>query len=125
MFGHIKIECIGEYKHESRYSRKILRNLGLTIPNARRWVAEIDDFDEKFKYKRIFLQPKYNYSESNSTGSRGVFASYFPEYGKIYEVSAPVSWKATLRYFCEFDEDGEHELTEDEVVECLIKRNLD
>lgn len=122
MFGHLKIECIG--KHSFAIGTPgILKRIGLNLVSNKYWVAEIVDFDDKFEYKRKFLRPKHDYSESNSKGSRGVYANYFPEYHKIHEVSSPQSWKSIDRYFCMFDEDGEHRLTEEEVVECLKKQH--
>ena len=98
----------------------ILKRIGLNLVSNRSWVAEISGFDNRFGYKRKFLRPKHDYSKSNSRGSRGVYANYFPEHHKIYEVSAPKSWKSIDRYFCVFDNGGEHRLTEEEVRECLI-----
>jgi hypothetical protein len=93
------------------------------MPN-RYWVAEILGLGLRYMFDRKFLKPKYDYKDSNSVGSRGVYANYFPEYHKIYEVSSPQSWKNIDRYFCVFDEDGEHRLTKKQVIECLLTNNL-
>ena len=117
MHGHIKVEAIG--KHGITLAQ---RALGLSIPN-RFWMAEIIGLSETYGFERSFIKPKYDYLKSNSKGSRGVYANYFPEYGKIYEVSEPLSWKKTERYFCKFDQDGEYRMDKNEVVECLKKNH--
>lgn len=65
------------------------------------WVAEITGLDPKYKYKRNFLPYKKDYSRSNSVGSRGVYAVYILETGKIYEVKDHKD-----RYFCIITGDG-------------------
>lgn len=62
------------------------------------WVAEIIGIDKKYKYARKFLRYKKDYSRSNSVGSRGVFAEYILESGKLYDVK---EWDK--RYFCTVD----------------------
>ena len=77
-------------------------NDGKKIPE-RHWVAEIKGFCDKYKYKRKFLTHKKDYSEANSTGTRGVYAYYILEDGGVYEVEEPVSWRNSDRYFCTVD----------------------
>ena len=62
--------------------------------SCRAWVAE----REINTFKRIFLKPIIDYSESNSKGTRGVYALYLLVPGKLYEISEPTSWKNTHRY---------------------------
>lgn len=76
-----------------------LVNGGRRLPN-RYWVAEITGHSSEYKYERRFLPCKKDYSEANSTGTRGVYAYYILEEGKVYEVSSPQSWRHTDRYFC-------------------------
>lgn len=84
------------------------------------WVSEITGFDSKYKYARRFLKPKKDYSRSNSKGSRGVFAEYVLESGKIYDVKSQTTWKHVERYFCTVDKNGEIiKLSETEMIECL------
>ena len=87
-------------------------------------VAEITGFDPKYKYARNFLKRKLDYSRANSKGSRGVFAEYILESGKIYEVKQQISWKKVDRYFCTVTNDGDIErLDEKEVIEWLKSRS--
>jgi hypothetical protein len=59
------------------------------------WVAQITGYDIKYKYKRIFLKFKKDYSESNSVGSIGVLEIYKIESNKLYEVK-----EYKNRFFC-------------------------
>jgi len=71
------------------------------------WVAEIVGFSKKYGYDRRFMKPKKDYSRSNSKGSRGVFAEYLLESGKIYDVKSQITWRRLQRYFCTVTDDGE------------------
>ena len=76
---------------------------------------------------------KWDYSEANSKGSRGVYIHYLLESGKLYQVAAPYSWRNSEHYFCIVDDDGgeiikltkEHarEWQQQRIDECLEKRN--
>ncbi len=82
---------------------------------SRFWVAEITGACPKYKFVRVFLKGKKDYSQSNSIGSRGVYVYYILEEDRIYEVSAPVSWKRTDRYFCTITRGHMVRLTVEEV----------
>lgn len=82
---------------------------------ASSWIAEITGFDPKYKFKREFLRYKKDYSRANSVGSRGVYANYILESGRIYDVK---DFKD--RYFCIVNDQGKTiKLTESEVIACL------
>jgi hypothetical protein len=84
------------------------------------WVAEITGFDPKFKYARKFLRYKKEYSRSNSAGSRGVYAEFTLESGKMYEIKHRVSWNKSERYFAKVTDDGDIvEIDEAEVIAWL------
>lgn len=92
--------------------------IGYMKPSS--WVAEITGPDLKYKYARTFLKCKKEYSRSNSKGSRGVFAEYLLESGKVYEVKSQISWKNSDRYFCTVDNDGNIiHLSEDKIKSML------
>lgn len=78
-----------------------------THETPRYWVAEILGLDPVYQYQRKFLRGKKDYKFANSVGSRGVYAYYLLESGKLYEVKAPVSWKRSERYFCVVNNDGD------------------
>jgi len=79
------------------------------------WVAEITGFDPKYKYARSFLKFKKDYSRANSKGSRGVFAEYILQSGRIYDIKDNRG-----RYFCKVNETGDIiKISESEVTEWL------
>lgn len=129
----LKIECIGDDQDylikmasaqiAGAFDKELSDAVIGKFP-ARYFVAEILGFDKKYKFKRRFLKYNKDYSEANSKGSRGVYAYYILESGKIYDVKSPVSWKNCERYFCSVSEFGFiYYLTEEEVIECLKSRS--
>lgn len=127
MKASLKIEAIGDdtemlvAHHASRLSQIVGRSLARAftadIPR-RSWCAEIIGRDTRYGYQRVFLRCKKDYRESNSKGSRGIYKLYILESGDhIYEVSCPVSWRNTDRYFCRVSDDGDIvRLTESDIV---------
>lgn len=100
MYSTIKIECIRPKVEPMLYALDHILGLGYKeCVKPRHWVAEITGLDSKYGFKRKFLSQKKDFSKSNSVGSRGVYANYMLEYGKVFEVSAPKSWRRTDRYF--------------------------
>jgi hypothetical protein len=90
-----------------------------TNPNVP-WVAEIVGLSEKYCFERIFLKFKKDYAQSNSKGSRGVYAWYLLETGKCYEIKERVTWKRWERYFVTTNNDGSYQkLDKEEVFEWL------
>ncbi len=127
----LEIELIGDNAvQEIRMLNKITNNLipetgdvafGSCPPVG--WVAEITGFDLRYKYARTFLKFKKDYSRANSKGSRGVYAEYILEEGKIYDVKQPVTWKRDKRYFCTVRDWQIVEIDEMEVILCLNERS--
>lgn len=76
-------------------------------PPRSSWVAEISGPDAKYGLKREFVKSKLDYSHANSKGSRGIFAEFLLDEGKIYEVKARTSWGRSDRYFCIVTENGD------------------
>lgn len=87
--------------------------------SPRQWVAEINGKDDTYKYKRQFLRGKKDYRYANSRGTRGVYAYYILDEGKLYEVSDPKTWRHSDRYFCTVKDGQIVKLTEQEVEEWL------
>lgn len=86
------------------------------------WVAEIVGYHGKYGFERSFLPSKRNYSRANSSGSRGVELWFVLEFGKVYEVKAPQSWRSIDRYFCRVNDDGDIiRMSKDEVGSWLRK----
>lgn len=63
------------------------------------FAAEITDYCGGC-FQKVFLKPFKDYSTANSVGSRGIFASYFLEENKLYEVQCSLNWKKQDHYFC-------------------------
>lgn len=114
MKAYLEIELFGE--DERQFCRlwkdagdAIIPGLGTALigsdpPSG--WVAEITGYNQKYKYARKFLKCRKDYSRANSKGSRGIFAEYILESGKIYEIKRQISWKNAERFFCIVDNDG-------------------
>lgn len=79
------------------------------------WVAEITGFSSMYKYERLFLPFKMDYSRSKKGGSRGVYKVYVLETGRIYDVS-----ECCKRFFMRLGPEGDIlKIKEREVEECL------
>lgn len=132
MKASLKIECIGDNNDQmlkfwkgvtAEICGNDLAEATFGSFKASYFVAEITGFHPKFKYDRNFLRCKKDYKHANSKGSRGVYAFYILESGKIYDVLEPYSWKNSHRYFCTVTEEGSIEiLTKEEVDICLKSR---
>lgn len=70
------------------------------------WVAEITGRDPKFGLRREFLRANWQRKSANSEHTRGVYLWFVLESGRLYEVSAPVSWRKRDRYFCRVADTG-------------------
>ena len=73
--------------------------------------------------KRV-LSPHKDYSKANSVGSRGVFAFYLLEEGKIYEVMSPQSWGNTNHYYVTYGQGQEWRLEIGQVFQTLASMAL-
>lgn len=98
---------------------KILSEIDTSIKKIYRqrdWVAKILGACEKYGFKREFLKPCLDYSKSNSKGTRGIWCSYFLQEDFIYEISKPVSWSTTDRYFAKIINGCLEKISKDDVV---------
>lgn len=129
MKASLKIEAIGDdteqfISHIRKLSRSLARDFIGEIPR-RSWCAEVTGRDPRYGYQRVFLRCKKDYRESNSKGSRGVYKLYILESGEhVYEVSNPVSWRNTDRYFCRVTDDGDIVRIEQKEVDVWINRGV-
>jgi len=89
------------------------------VLKSRAWVAEIVGLSAKYGFERKFLRPNIDYAEANSAGSRGIYKYYWLEEGKVYEVSAPQSWRKIDRYFCEIKNNRAERIDRSKVEEWL------
>ena len=84
---------------------------------TRAWVAKVRVLPSGY-VQREFLRPNaMDYTEANSVGSRGVYKCYWLQEQCYYEVSEPISWKNTDRYFCEVINGEIVRMTKEEVLE--------
>lgn len=106
MFSVLKIEKIG--------------NPRLGFPPC--WVDIVTDISPQGMVKDR-MKGQFDYSESNSVGSRGVYIRYFIQAGEMYHVSSPRNFKRSDQYFCTVDSAGLiTRMNFDEAVEWLLKR---
>jgi hypothetical protein len=85
------------------------------------WLAEITGLDDKYKFKRTFLNGSIDFSESNKSGNAGVKLYFIIEDDKIYQLREK-SGKKEFKYFFKMVNGEEVKLQEEEVIECLKNR---
>lgn len=116
MKATLNVECIGDdARAQLNFSRALLTEVFnaqvakgiIGEATANYFVAEITGFDPKYKYQRTFLRAKKDYRRANSKGSRGVYAWYILESGRVYDVLERVSWRRSERYFCKVTDQGD------------------
>jgi hypothetical protein len=123
----IKIERIGDdvdqtLKFWTMVTNDLIPGLGdITFgkKTSRAWCAEIVGIHPKYKFKRKFLIANRDYSHSNKGGSRGIYDYFNLENKHIYEISSPISWKSTDRFFCKIENNQLIRITKEEAEECL------
>jgi len=88
--------------------------LGLgPLVKSQAWVAKISPGS-----KKEFLRPNVDYSKANNKATRGVYKYYWLEEGEVYEVSKPISWKRTERFFCRIEDGKVVKITKEEASRC-------
>jgi len=120
----IKIEIIGH----NYYQRSNKKNISalihsidvLRITNSH-FIAKIVKNKSKVSIKKIYLKGKKDYTDSNSTGSRGIYEWFILECGCVYEIKKPVTWKHTDMFFCYVTGDGNIQKIEEDEIWDLIK----
>jgi hypothetical protein len=126
----LKIECIGDNissqcKFYTKQINSMISGLGSLVfgeTPERYSVYEVYYDRKNYSIKKVKLYPKKDYSKANSVGSRGVYAFYFLENGKMYEVKEPTSWRNTEHYFCKIENNELLRMTPEEAIKCL--RNI-
>lgn len=84
---------------------------------VREWVAEIG-----IGFSRSFLKGRYDCTDVNESGTRGIYVHFPLDEGKIYEVCAPLEWGKADRYFCTVRNGNLIRLTREEANKCLKHR---
>lgn len=62
----------------------------------RPWCAEIAGRCPRYGVRREFLPARYDYSAANSVGSRGVYAWWTLESGRLYQMASRESWNGGM-----------------------------
>ncbi len=125
----LKLEFIAEnyfaYKRRSQHqSEDVDRHTPLRYADylgrdaSRPWVAQLTGRDKQFGFARTFVSGQIDYSQANSTGSRGVFL-YYPLRDGVYEVNERTSWRSVRRYFLRVENGHSREIQREEVERCL------
>lgn len=90
----------------------------LGLDQSRPWVARLTGLDPEKGFVREFVRAQKDYSQTNSTGSRGVWL-YYPLTDGLYEVNERTSWRKVRRYFIRVAEARYQEISREEVERCL------
>jgi hypothetical protein len=123
----IKLEFIGENYHAYKRSGKFhepTERYGeyLGFDQSRPWVKRISGYDEeKMNFIGDFVKGQIDYSQSNSTGSRGVYL-YYPLKEGIYEVNERKTWTRVRRYFTLVVGSEMVEIDREEVEQWLLQQ---
>lgn len=122
----LRIELIGDdFFWQQRHGQlpfqdwlRYAKRFGYNKSNS--WVARITGLDNRFGFKREFLQPVKDWAGANSTGSRGIIAYWALPPG-LYEINQRLSWKQVRRYFARVVDAEIQEISREELIECLTK----
>ena len=125
----LSIEAIGDnvYADMRHWKRLLHKHCGDHADNiigkigAACWVAKILGFDDRYTWKREFIRGHRDYTNSNSSGSRGVYVKYILDSRYIYEVLHPRTWKRVDRYFAIVNYEGDIEQIPEEVVQRYLR----
>jgi len=97
-----------------RTDRGIKVKLAHYTSNGRDWVAEITDTDDKYGFKRGFLNAEKDWSSSGKTG----WSYYELENGKVYEVNEPYKG----RWFFQVTNGECVEISKEDVLEYIEQK---
>lgn len=90
--------------------------------SPRPWVARLLRYEQGElvfgKFEREFVRGQRDFSQTNRSGSRGIFIYYALKPG-IYEVNDRTSWSNTRRYFCRVDGVVITEISRTEAIQWL------
>lgn len=115
------LEYIGEESDAyGRAANRAAKQAGFDLgyKSNRPWIARITGTDPTYTFAREFQTGQIDYSQANSSGSRGVYLHFFLEDG-LYEVSERLSWKRTRRYFIRVQESKISEISQEELLALL------
>lgn len=124
------------YVIENLYSQTVAGSISIKIEDIghttlrypgykpRTWVAEIIGNHDIYRFDRVFLKPKVDYTHADRRAYRGVMFNYLLLPDKVYEISEPTSSKHTSRYYCMVINRELCKMTESEVELWLRDRSV-
>lgn len=126
----LKLEMIGDdyfyYKKHAKEQNEMMEHRAKIFGPDKKpsWIAKLTGLDDRYGYKRKFLRGTRDYSQANSTGSRGIFMYYILMPG-IYEVHARITWRRVEHYFCRVIGTQIIKISREEVEHCLTNGILE
>ncbi|HXG36538.1 MAG TPA: hypothetical protein VNL15_06190 [Dehalococcoidia bacterium] len=91
------------------------------LGNCPAWVKRITGVSHG-RLQEDWVHGNTDYSAANSVGSRGVYRWYMLQYGDIYHVRSPLSWKRADDYYCRVEQGVLVRMSINEVIECVLNR---
>lgn len=98
-------------------SRHMIARMG----RMRTWCAELTGRDPDYGFSRKFLRADFDYSEANSTGSRGVMAWWTLHASRVYEARYWEAWKRQVTVFLRVEDGLVVEMTRQEAEAWLAQ----
>jgi len=84
----------------------------------RPWVARIQGTDDRWDFKREFVQGPRDYTYADKLGERGIYEYFYLQPG-LYEINDPIALGESRRYFARVNDDSLTEINREELLECL------
>jgi len=131
MHAVIKLEIIGEpyhwmrrNRHKALIKRTLLMREEINLiryghKKHRPWVARITGLDDRYEFRREFVECVRDWSDARSNGIRGIY-EYFALPPGIYQVNECIRLGKSRRYFIRVEGTEYEEITREEVEQWLL-----
>lgn len=130
----LKIEAIGDgfaahlrqynKTNPPRFDKLDLNALRFGRKEFQPWVARIKGTHAQYGLDREFMQAQRDYTDSSSTGNRGIWLYYALRPG-IYEINERITWKRKDRYFLRvIDDETAERINKDEVLRVFSNQSV-
>lgn len=123
-----KLECLSDRNWRNRRLLNLIyRNMQPALTKSGKdiyyhpWVAELTGFSDKFNFERKFIKGAKDYSDANSSGTKGVYMYFFLDNNKIYECCRYLSFLEKERFFIKVEKGKIERIKPEEVIEWLEK----
>lgn len=126
----LKLECLSDQHWKNRRLLKLIyRNSNKYLRQTKTgsdlyyhpWVAEIKGFSEKYNFDRLFIKGTKDYSEANSSGTKGVYMYFFLNKNKLYEACENISFLERKRVFIKTENNIITKISPEEAIEWTEK----